>query len=436
MASIYDVLRPVQSSMFSRAGYNDHTWDLLFEFKSTGEIRCYKNVSPEVADEAFNAKSLGTWWNQNIRGNTSWEYEILGAVPFQEQPEKAEPVVEGGLTEEELNFIAPPPVPKAAPILEEVQRKMEAAIGAMMATADVPLDSIPAEADGGVTRDSGPDGTQRDSSLVTDSKTEMLGTFPVPQNPIEAIAFLQMRRGEIEALIAQNKDQAIELGAISVIDPSTHLAAADNLKALVEKRDQTTGILEPFRATLYEAYTIAQNLKKAALDPLEQAITVVKRSMLSWEQKMEQERQRKAREAQEEADRIARALQQKQSEQMTLAEMTSALESGDTAKAEQLVAKPIEVPLPYVPPAAVEPAYLPPSGQSTVKNWKIDEDSIDLVVFLNAVKAGEYPVEQAAKLIKADVPALNKLAKALESAFNVPGMRAFNDPVKKVRRGK
>jgi len=149
---------------------------------------------------------------------------------------------------------------------------------------------------------------------------------------------------------------------------------------------------------------------------------------------MEQERQRKAREAQEEADRIARALQQKQSEQMTLAEMTSALESGDTAKAEQLVAKPIEVPLPYVPPAAVAPAYLPPSGQSTVKNWKIDEDSIDLIAFLNAVKAGEYPVQQAAQLIKADVPALNKLAKALESAFNVPGMRAFNDPVKRVGR--
>ena len=414
MASIYDVLRPVQSSMFSRAGYVDETWDLLFEFKSTGEIRCYKNVSPEVADEAFNAKSLGTWWNQNIRGNTSWEYEILGADPSQEQPEKAEPVVEGGLTEEELNYIAPPPVPEVAPILEEIQRKVEAATG--------------------VAKEFNPRGVQQNSSLVTDSKTEVLGTFPVPQNPIEAIAFLQMRRGEIEALIAQNKDQAIELGAISVIDPSTHLAAADNLKALVEKRDQTTGILEPFRATLYEAYNIAQNLKKAALDPLEQAITVVKRSMLSWEQKMEQERQRKAREAQEEADRIARALQQKQSEQMTLAEMTSALESGDTAKAEQLVAKPIEVPLPYVPPAAVEPAYLPPSGQSTVKNWKIDEDSIDLIAFLNAVKAGEYPVQQAAQLIKADVPALNKLAKALESAFNVPGMRAYNDPVKKVRR--
>ena len=52
-------LQPVQSSMFTKAGYCPDYWTLVFVFKSTGEVRAYKNVAPEVADSALNAKSLG-----------------------------------------------------------------------------------------------------------------------------------------------------------------------------------------------------------------------------------------------------------------------------------------------------------------------------------------------------------------------------------------
>ena len=90
MPNEFAALKPVESSMFSRAGYDEATWALLLEFKSTHEIRSYRGVSPETADEALSAKSLGRWWNANVKGNSSWEYDVLGADPSQmPEPPKA-----------------------------------------------------------------------------------------------------------------------------------------------------------------------------------------------------------------------------------------------------------------------------------------------------------------------------------------------------------
>ena len=195
-------------------------------------------------------------------------------------------------------------------------------------------------------------------------------------------------------------------------------------------------MLDPFRSVLYDAYKTAGDRVKAAIDPLEQAITYVKRSMLIWEGEQERLRMQRLREERERADAEARRLQAEQSQQMTLAEVQDAIEAGDTEKAEELMAKPIEVPLPYVAPRTVEPEYLPPAGQSSRKNWKVQEETVDLIKFLMAVKSGAYPIEKAVQFIKPDFPALNKIAKALESAFDVPGFHAINDPVKSVRRSK
>ena len=105
---IYECLKPVKSSMFSRAGYSESTWELLFEFLSTKEIRAYKNVAPEVADSALTSESLGKFFNSQIKGNPAWEYEVLGADPSQmpEMP-KAKPVESLSVMDEDIKLCEP-----------------------------------------------------------------------------------------------------------------------------------------------------------------------------------------------------------------------------------------------------------------------------------------------------------------------------------------
>ena len=93
MASTSEILQPNKSSMFSRAGYDSDNWLLLLEFKSTGEIRAYKDVAPETADAALTAESLGKWWNANVRNSPSWEYEIIVPAEPARPKEKAAPSV-------------------------------------------------------------------------------------------------------------------------------------------------------------------------------------------------------------------------------------------------------------------------------------------------------------------------------------------------------
>ncbi len=464
----YEVLKPVQSSMFSRVGYSDTMWTLLFEFKTTGEIREYRNVAPEVADEALSAQSIGRYFNANVKGNPGWEYETLGADPAMMLPKAPKPqpqTVEMNVMDEDIRLCEP----------GWNGTTIESMVSLHGYPAHLPLGAFDTHAQtyGGIDRsqtmiepNKTPDWKPQihvaengesfqtvefkadypeddghafqTKEMVVQPQGEVLGAWQTPTTPVEAVALLNEHASEINAIIAQSAEANANALKVKVVDVSTHAVAGDVLTRLVQRKDSAFKLLDPFRAILHTAYKFAGSRAAAAIDPLDTAITYVKRQMGTWEQEEERKRLARIQEERRRAEEAARELQRQQQEAITLAEVTDALEQGDTAKAEDLVANPIQVPLPYVAPQFIEPTYLPPAGQSTRANWKIREETIDMVAFLRAVKDGKLTIEVAARYILPNLPALNKQAKSLEGTFNgmVPGFEAFNDPVRSVRRGK
>jgi len=470
----YSALKPVESSMFSRAGYDDTTWQLLLEFKSTHEIRAYSNVSPEVADEVLSSESLGRYFNANIKGNGSWSFETLGADPATMLPKAPKAVPDGGITDEDIQAVDSSwtgttilSTDHIAPIYGGIDRSQ----------TTIPAPQIPGDqnfrcgtGEMGVlywSKQSGdpevlPDMHEASAAemvvevystsqsepgffaqefeaqaeLATQPRGEVLGAWQTPKTAVEAVALLNERETEIDAIIAQSVEANTNALKVKVVDAGTHAVAGDVLTRLVQRKDSAFKLLDPFRAILHTAYKFAGSRAAAAIDPLDTAITHVKRQMGAWEQEEERKRLARIQEERRRAEEAARELQRQQQEALTLAEVTDALEQGDEDRAQNLFENPIDVPLPYVAPQFVEPTYLPPAGQSVRANWKIREETIDMVAFLRAVKDGKLTIEVAAKYVLPNLPALNKQAKSLENAFSVPGFEAFNDPVRSVRRGK
>jgi len=440
MESIYSALQPVTSSMFSRFGYHEESWQLLFEFKSTKEIRAYQNVSPEVADEAKFAESLGKFFNSQIKGNSAWTFETLGADPsvLPPAPKKAE--VECGLSEEELDFIAPvAETLLTKTTLTDGSNSMER-MSPEYAAAKYPTTKV-------VMEDSDwPEGEKdyvekeldrlAQTALTTQPVGEVMGAWTEPVTAVDALSLLQEREGEIKAIIAQCKNDSDKALSIKVTTPQTRLQASDVLTILTDRKDTTLALLDPFRKILYDSYTYANDLKKSAIDPLENAVKSVKAQILTWDREMERQRQEAVRKAREEAEAESRRLQEEEAARIKLADVSDALEDGDTEKAQTLFDAPVVVPHIYVQPTYIAPSAPVIEGQSSRSNWKVVEDEISMIDFLRAVKNDKFPLESAAQLLSPNLTELNRLAKALKTAFNVPGMRAEDQGSISVRRKK
>lgn len=384
MASATEILKPVQSSMFIAAGYDDTAWELYFHFKSTGEVRAYTGVSPDVADEVLGAKSIGTAYNQLIKGK--FEHTIMPALGDPEP--KKQPESDLGITEADL-----------AATFDKIGK-------------DAPV-----------------------ASTATSSSSVVIAPI-LDSDAQAAIALPQQKAPEVQSIIEQGQKHAQQAMTVKVFDAISYASAGQMLKVLQSARERAFNFLDPIRAAVYAAYTLTQKKQREALDPIDDAITFVKRGMATYSTEQERIRQQKLAEERRIAEEESQRRQKEASQQLTLAEVDDALAMGDTARADELILHPIEAPAEYVAPAYVAPATPQIEGVSMRKNWRIAEEEIDLVKMMVAVREGKLSPEIAAKYVKPDVPALNRLAKSLETAFSVPGVRAFNDPVVASRRGK
>lgn len=399
--SVRDCLKPVESSMFSSAGYDDASWSLIVTYKSTGETRAYLNVSPELAEEVLAAKSVGAAFNVKIRGK--FQHEILGADPATAAPPAPKPETQSGISDDDIRGTF-------APEYE----------GDAQPTAEYSVDEGKSWAP---------------AATPAQQKESKPGPEPVPDiDPVAAIALPQTKGPEIDSIVEQGAKLAADAKALVVHDAISYGVAAETVKILQSARDRAFDFLDPIRAAIYKAYQVAQQKQKQALDPIDEAITIVKRGMWKWTDGEEKARLARIADANRIADEQARQQQKEDSEQLTLAEVNDALEAGNTELAEQIMANPIEAPLPYVPPAHVDTSVPQIAGVSTRKNWKAVSDNFDINAFLSGVKNGTLPIERAAKLISPNWPALNKLAKALESAFDIPGFHARDEGVISTRR--
>lgn len=434
MATLYPFLKPVDSSMFSRAGFDEDTWRLVYEFKSTREIKAYLHCSPEVAEDALTASefggSIGKWWNAKVKGNPQWEFEIL---PPDEQPKPQDKTTDAalGTLDEDIRLVEKgwdreKIVAEAEPVIE-FQKPPVVAEG-IFEFADAV--NTAAEVLSGA-----PFNLESTTISTLPPQGELLGAWTAPESAAEALDLLAERDGEIKAIIAQNVQTGQQALTVKVDSQDSRIKASETLDRLVAKKNKTVEALDPFRKVLYEAYNETGAKVKSGVDPLENGIRHVKQQILSWDQVEERKRQDALRKAREEAEAESRRQQQAESERVTLAEVGERIERGDDAGAQTLFDAPIEAPKPYVAPQIIPPAAPKVEGQSTATSWKVDRDAVEsdstgnaylqsITLLLRAVKDGSYPVEQAAPLLSWDFAAADKLAGALQSAFSVPGLTA------------
>jgi KTSC domain len=446
----------VNSSLFSKAGYNSDLWALFLQFKSTGETRMYTHVSPEVGDEVLNAESLGKYFNANIKANAAWTFEILGAEePAEPAPKPAVKQDERGLTDEDLDAFFDHIPETAAPQRVELQPGIH-----MNETVDCPPKQMHVSEVGDYPQDFGvkefdpqtghwpnsainEDGSIKEEAIEEATATmtrqpvgEVLSAWTAPESAAEALDLLAEREGEINAIIAQSKATGEQALTVKVDSAEKRLAASDTLTKLVAKKDLTSKALDPFRKVLYDAYTEAGAKVKAGVDPLEKGINHIKSQILSWDQAEERKRQQLIREDNERRDAEARRLQEAEQERIRLADVQDKLDEGDEKGAQLLFeAPPVEVPRPYVAPTYIPPAAPKVEGQSTSTTWKVDRSSFEedkdgqlmlasITKMLTAIKDGSYEIAQAAPLLEWNFSKCDKRAESMMSAFNVPGLTA------------
>ena len=456
--ALIDCLKPVQSSMFSKAGYSEDFWTLVLVFKSTHKIKAYKNVSPEVADEALTAPSIGKWWNEHVKGNPHFgESETIGIDEPEVKPAPKSIDEQCGLSDEELNMIAPDPDAKPTSKVERVDiysahpdgtyTKIEGGIDLGVKAYDPQTGHWPNSAvneDGTIKADAIEEAIAAMTTLPPAG--EILGAWTAPESAAEALDLLAERENEIKAIIKANTETGQQALTVKVTSQESRLAASETLTKLASKKELTTEALDPFRKVLYDAYTEAGAKVKSGVEPLEKAISHVKSQCLAWDQQIERQRQEALRKEREEREAEARRQQEEESRRLTLAEVDQRLEQGDEQGAQTLFDNPIEAPKPYIAPRQEVIPPPPPKieGQSTATTWKVDRDAVEsdptgaaylasITLLLRAIKDGSYAVEQAAPLLSWDFGKADKMASAMMSAFNIPGLSA--KPVSTMRVG-
>lgn len=238
----------------------------------------------------------------------------------------------------------------------------------------------------------------------------------------------------------------MEITVESQIQASHRHAEAANRLVLVTENDYAEAVamrnelraaitsiidfIEPMRKAAHAAYSKVLEQKKDALAPLEDALQGIDSSMIGFKREQDrllrEEKQRLQLAAEAEAKRVAA----EESARLTEAEIDSALREGDEGKAESFLENPVEVAV-----RSVFVSAAPAVGSGEVKDrWVLDEESVDLVTFLQAVKDGRIKLEMAAKMLTINKAVVNSQIRSLGEAFDYPGLSAYNAGMVRMRK--
>lgn len=225
------------------------------------------------------------------------------------------------------------------------------------------------------------------------------------------------------ALETETRSWASRAAGLKVVDRESCLNASTLLRSIKTLRGQVQQWFSPHLEAAMETKRKAEAARKGLADeqarmeaPLIEAETILKRSLLAWEQDQERARAEEERRLQEEARQRA--------EQVTL-EAAAALEreaaeTGDEdmrQEAENILLQPIE-------PPVVSVAKMVPKVQGVTYRdmWKA-HPQIDIKALAAAVAAGNVPTT----FLVPDMTAINAFARATKGTHPVPGIRWFND---------
>lgn len=413
------------SSLLKAYEWDQNSWTLTVVFRSNNSVRAYAEVPPEVFSEMESAKSIGSFYNQNIKGkfeslkiDAVSDDEIQQAVAEKNVPVQtheefiAKGAAQGddlGVTDEDILAVDPAYVdPRSS--------KVNHAPGTWHG---VPL----------------PPGTETDEEPVA----EVEAPEPEILSSDQAVAVLSPKSPKVDKLTAYLHGLAAI--KIAVTDAASQAKMEDHLTLLTNTRKAIFEIVDPYKAIAYQAYDAVQKLNKGRLDPADIAIKDGKQVLGAY-LAAEQEKARKEQaRLQAEEDAKAAIDQQRRTEALRLQVAQEQAEAGDIEQAEaslfdtSIVAAPIYTSAPRV--------EIPQASQfSGRKNWRAQVDDLEALVLdvaegLKILKTtgglqGHAPIS----MLMANEPQLNKRAKADERPNLFPGVRAWNDVVLASKKGK
>jgi len=218
-----------------------------------------------------------------------------------------------------------------------------------------------------------------------------------------------------------------QVGQIAVEDQDTYEVMATLATELVRIDKAIVGYHEPFKKGADALHKMMVAFEKKVLGPIQQGSALAKRKITNWT--IEQERLRA------EQERLARERSEQQSRDLQLAAAVEMERLGGTPEE---VAAVLEAPAP-LPVPVVQPAYTKASNVATTTRWRAEITSIKELCA--AIGRGDQPETFAMGIEKYEKPGtmwissptLNKMAQAMTTTMNIPGVKAVKESGVSVR---
>jgi hypothetical protein len=235
--------------------------------------------------------------------------------------------------------------------------------------------------------------------------------------------------------------------AVKVVDAHTYTAAGTLWKQIGDMIKEVKDTFDPICEAANRAHKEATSKRAKYLDPLAGVQKAVKNLMSTYDTEQEKLRlleqirlEEIARKEVEERQRVelARLEEERKAEETRLLEAAAAAEkAGDKAQAEELATAAVQITEEAnqeVAAIAAEPVYVAPvvlpkatpklaGGPVYRETWSAE--ITDIKALCRAVGAGTASTE----FVQGNMPALNKMAIAMKSTMNVPGVRAISKRV-------
>lgn len=224
-----------------------------------------------------------------------------------------------------------------------------------------------------------------------------------------------------EQLQSQALTLAEQARALRVIDQQSFDLAADKLRGVVALRKEIQGHYKPLKDAANEAHKRICDAERSMLAPVQEAESVLKQSVASYETTIRRQREEAERKAREEAERAR------------LEEIEREIEAAEASGAspeevQTIIETPVVIPTPRVVAPAVQ--HTPARGVTTVQTFSAEV--VNIMALCRAIADGAV----SANLVAPNMSALNQMARAMKNTFNIPGCRVVATAVVRASGGR
>ena len=196
--------------------------------------------------------------------------------------------------------------------------------------------------------------------------------------------------------------------SVKVVDSESYTNAAIIWKQVCAMIEEVNKGFDGNIKRWHEGHKAAIADKAVYFDPLNGFKKSIKIDMEKWDAEQ-------ARKAKEEEDRLT-AIAKKEAEERQIADALAAAESGDIEESEMILNEPTPA------PQVIVKKDVPKISGGPVFREMWSAECFDIVALCKAIAEGKASKE----LVMPNGPALNKLATALKSTLNIPGVRAVS----------